>query len=122
MGRGAAVPTGTELPATRSGSGGRSRGRVAAQPPPQQQKPHGAKTPELAGQRWACVPGGGGADNEPEGQRHAGVGRKVQAEALERRQKGVRLPSPGSGRADAGFGARSPSLLFSRGLLPFPGT
>ena len=118
-GRGAAVPTGTELPAARSGSGGRSRGRVAASAA----AAASAETPELAGQRWACVPGGGGADDEPEAAATrawaagpgGGAGRR-------RRRRGAWGGPAGSGRSCGRrvWGAE-PQPVVLRGLLPFPG-
>ena len=111
------MPTGTELPAARSGSGGRSWGKRRRLSRRRQCE----DPPELAGQRWACVPGGGGADNEPE----AAATRAWAAGpsgGSGRRRRGAWGGPPGSGRSCGRrvWGAE-PQPVVLRGLLPLPG-
>ena len=102
------MPTGTELPAARSGSGGRSWGKRRRLSRRRQCE----DPPNWRGSAGHACRAAEALTTSPKRQPR-GRGRLVQAEALGGGDgaRGAALLAQ-VGAADAGFGARSPSLLF----------
>ena len=111
-GRGTAVPTGTELSAARSGSGGRSRGKSRRLSRRFSSSRQCEDPPSWRGSAGHVCRAAEALTTSPKRQPRE-RGRLVQAEALGGGggARGAALLAQ-VGAADAGFGARSPSLLF----------